>query len=87
MKIQFQMIIKGEEGIEKKFEDTLKEHPTIHLDLIRSFAHAVMMAFRYGEKDNITIETFKAGKLIEPIVEITQGLIPNESDKEKPIDN
>ena len=87
MKIQFNMIINGNEGIDKKFEDTIQQNPDLHLDLIRSFAHTIMMAFRFNKDDNISIESFKAGKLIEPPVEITQGVIPNEEACEKTVDN
>jgi hypothetical protein len=87
MKIQFNMVINGIDGIEKKFEDTIKENPDLHLDLIRSFAHTIMMAFRYGKEDNISIESFKAGRIVEPPIEITQGVIPNETVPEKSVDN
>jgi hypothetical protein len=81
MKIQFNMVINGKDQIEKKFEDTIKENPDIHMDLIKSFAHAVMMAFRFNKDDEISVNSFRGSKVIEPEVQVTHGVVD-----EKPIE-
>jgi hypothetical protein len=65
MKIRFSIVMGGQESFQQKFESTLKENPNLHMDLIKSFGQAVMMACRLNETDHISIESFIAEKAIE----------------------
>jgi hypothetical protein len=65
MKMRFSIVMAGSESFEKKFDSALKENPNLHMDLIKSFGHAVMMALRLNEVDNISIENFRAEKAKE----------------------
>lgn len=62
MKMQFTLVIQGEDSLEKKFEKSIIENPTLHMDLIRSFGQTIMLALRLNEDDKISVESFRAGK-------------------------
>ena len=63
--MHFSLVMEGQESFEKKFEQSLKDNPTLHMDLIKAFGHAVMMALRLNEEDKISIASFRAGKVNE----------------------
>ena len=65
MRYHFTMVINGEDSLKDKIEEAIKTHPKIHVDLIKSFAQAVMLAFHLSDEDNIRIESFTAGRLTE----------------------
>lgn len=73
MRMQFTMVIKGQETLEKKFEEALASNPGLHMDMIRSFGQTIMLALRLQQADGITIESFRAGKIpdepVAPLVE------------------
>ena len=80
MKIQFSMTIKGEDIIYEKFVKTIESHPTVQMDLIKAFAQTIMMAFRLNAEDNVTIESFRAGRVQEESEQKPQE-IPVEEEK------
>lgn len=63
MKMEFKLLISGGDSLKKKFEETLKANPMLHMDLIRAFGHSVMMALRLNEEDKISIDGFRAGEI------------------------
>ena len=63
MRMEFKILMKGEESFKKKFEDALKVNPNLHMDFIRAFAHTVMMALRLSEEDKISVDAFRAGEV------------------------
>lgn len=65
MKMHFTMIINGEDSVEKKFQDAIEKNPQLHMHLIQSFAHAVMMGLGLREEDNVNVCSFKVGKIPE----------------------
>lgn len=65
MKYHFTMVVNGEDTLKTKIEEAIKNHPKIHVDLIKSFAQAIMLAFHLSEDDNIRIESFTAGRIPE----------------------
>lgn len=83
MKMRFSMIMGGHETFHEKIENVLKENPTVHMDLIKAFGHAVMMAFRLNEKDNISIEGFRMEKMVEEEKENAR----NEENEYKKVDS
>lgn len=74
MKYGFNIVIKGLDSLEKKFDETLKNNPNLHMDLIRAFAQTVLIAFRLNEDDNITVEHFRAGKIEEQPTQINEEI-------------
>lgn len=73
MKMHFQIVIKGQDTLEQKFKKAVDENPTLHMDVIRSFAQTIMLALRLKEEDNISVESFRAGKVDEVPTENTQN--------------
>lgn len=65
MKMLFKMVIRGNDSLEKKFLDSVNSNPSLHMDLIRSFAQTIMLALRLDESDGISVESFNATKLGE----------------------
>ena len=65
MKLQFSMIVAGEDSLEKKFHDRLNENPHLHMELIKGFAQILMLGLGLNQNDNIVIESFRAGKITE----------------------
>lgn len=63
MKIEFKLLMSGEDSLKKKFHETLEKNPNLHMDLIRSFGQAVMLALRLDESDKIVIDGFRAGEV------------------------
>ena len=76
MKMSFQIVISGDDIIEKKFEAALKENPDVSMYLIKGFAHVLALALRLKHEDTWSVESFKAGKINEEL-----------SEPEKKIDN
>lgn len=66
MKMQFNLVIKGNDSLEQKFKEALEQNPTLHLDLIRSFGQAIILGLRLKDDDGILIESFRASKIEEP---------------------
>lgn len=78
MKMHFTLVLKGEDTLQKKFEESLQANPSLHMDLIRSFGQVVMLAFRLNEADGISVESFRAGKMPdEPIPEPVAPQVEN----------
>lgn len=67
MKMQFTMVLQGKETLENKFKEAIQDNPQIHMELIRGMAQIVMLAFRLKEEDGISVESFRASKVEEPI--------------------
>lgn len=65
MKLKFTLVMAGKDTLEKKFEDAIEKNPALHMDIIRSFGQAIMLALRLNEADEITIESFRAAKLCD----------------------
>ncbi len=65
MKVRFQLVIEGGESLDEKLKKALQEDPTLHLELIRSFGCAVMMALRLKEHDNISVTHFNISRMEE----------------------
>lgn len=65
MKMHFSIVMAGENTLEEKFQESLKDNPNLHLELIRSFAQTIMLALRLKESDKISVESFRAGKIPE----------------------
>ena len=65
MKFQFSLGIEAEESIEKKFKDAMEDNPHIHVELIKAFANAIMLALRIKPEDNLVVTSFRAGKIEE----------------------
>lgn len=66
MNLQFNLVLNGEPSMIEKFHKTIQENPEMHMDLIRAITQSVMLAFRLNKDDNISITSFKAGKLADP---------------------
>ncbi len=66
MRMEFKILIRGEESLRSKFKETLTNNPNLHLDLMRAFGNSIMMALRLNEGDNITIDGFRAGEVAVP---------------------
>jgi hypothetical protein len=79
MRMQFVLGIKGDDSIEQKFEKAIKENKNLHMQLIQSFGQAVLLVLRLGEEDNVTIDNFRAEKLVE-------GPLPQKNDVKKKVD-
>lgn len=88
MRMEFKLLISGGDSLKKKFEDTLKDNPVLHMDLIRAFGHSVMMALRLNEGDKISIDGFRAGEIpdLPPITDQEKDEVVKEL-LEKNIDN
>jgi hypothetical protein len=71
MKMQFKMIIEGNDSMEEKFLKTLQENPDAQMDLIRANIHLIMLAFRWGKDENICLESYNAGKIPQEEIPIT----------------
>lgn len=67
MKMQFVLGVQGNDSIEKKFDTAIKENKELHMQLIKSFAHAVITALNLTEEDNLTIYSFRAHPVIESV--------------------
>ena len=67
MRYNFSMIIKAEDSIKEKFEKALADHPGLHMDLIKSFANAIMLGLRLDETDKVVIEHFSANPIADPL--------------------
>jgi len=65
MKMEFSILVGGGDSLREKFQKTLQDNPNLHMDLIRSFGHSIMMALRLAEGDGITIDGFRAGEVAE----------------------
>ena len=63
--MEFKLLVRGSESLKKKFEDSVKQNPALHMDLIRSFGQTVMLALRLNQEDNISIDGFRAGEISE----------------------
>lgn len=63
--MEFSILINGGESLEKKFKKAVQENQNLHMDLIRSFGHTIMMALRLSEEDKISIDGFRAGEVSE----------------------
>lgn len=72
MKMQFNLIINGNESLGKKFEKEITTNANLNMDLVRSFGQTIMLAFRLSEEDQISIESFRAGRINEEIPEIIE---------------
>ena len=78
MRMHFTLVIRGKENLEKKFEEAISQHPNLHMDLIRSFGQTIMTALRLNDSDEITIESFRAGKIAdEPSTEPKEEKVVN----------
>jgi hypothetical protein len=69
MKMQFVLGVQGNDSLEKKFETAIKENKELHMQLIKSFAHAVITALSLTEEDNLTIYSFRAHPVLENPIE------------------
>ncbi len=65
MKVRFVMTMEGDEPLDDKLKKAVEENPGLHIDLIKSFGHAVMMALRLNDKDNIKVIGFTIGRIEE----------------------
>lgn len=63
MRLQFNLIVSGNQNLKNKFEQTISENPRLYMDLIQSFGQSVMLCFRLNSEDEISIESFKAGEI------------------------
>jgi hypothetical protein len=73
MRLQFNLVVKGNDNLTKKFEETIQNHPTFHIDLIQAFGQSIMLALRLTKEDEISIESFRAGQIPDdPIPETPQ---------------
>jgi len=73
MKMQFVLGIQGNASIEKKFDTAIKENKELHMQLIKSFAHAVITALNLTEEDDLTIYSFRAHPVMDPSLEDLAG--------------
>lgn len=73
MKMQFTMVLQGKETLEDKFKEAIQHNPQIHMDLIRGMAQIIMLGLRLNEEDGISVESFRASKIEEPISEPIPG--------------
>lgn len=62
MSFRFQMIIDGEQSLEEKLKKALDEHPTLHVDLVKCFVSAIILALKIKDEDNLSIERFSISK-------------------------
>lgn len=67
MKLSLNMIMKLEDVSEEKFMSVAKAYPELHLDLLRVLAQSIMLAFRFDKSDNVSIESFRLGKIEETV--------------------
>ena len=67
MKMHFTMVLQGEDIIEQKFKAAIENNPELHMDLIRGIAQLLMMGFNWKHADNIMVESFRCGKVEEPV--------------------
>jgi len=65
VKYHFTIIIKGNDELKEKINKGIEGNPKIHHQLIMAFGSAIMTAFNLTDKDDITIESFKAGLMVE----------------------
>lgn len=79
MKMFFNLTISGENSIEEKFHQALKENENLSLSIVQGFAHVLMLALRLKPDDGLIIEGLKAGKI--------QETPQSEQTDEKKIDN
>ncbi len=63
MRLQFTLVVKGNDNLKKKFEETIQTHATFHMDLIQSFGQSIMLGLRLNTDDEISIESFRAGQI------------------------
>jgi len=80
MRMQFVLGIKGNDSIEKKFETAIKENKNLHMQLIQAFSQAVLVSLNLKEEDDVTVESFRAEKIVE-------GKTPSYVDVKKEVDN
>jgi hypothetical protein len=70
MIVEVKMSMKGNEGLKKKFEETVKNNPQIHMELLNSFGSAMVLAFNLKKEDEITVNSFRLAEVIsEEILE------------------
>jgi len=65
MKMHFTMVLNGEYSMDHKFKEALAKNPELHMELIQGMFHVLMMCFGWRQTDNITVESFRAGKMEE----------------------
>ena len=65
MKFQFSIGISGNDSIEQKFKDAMEDNPQIHIEFVKAFSQAIIMALRIKPEDNLVVESFRAGKVEE----------------------
>jgi len=68
MKYQFSILIEGEDTIKEKIEKAVKDHPKIHVDLIKSIIQSIMLTFHFDEADDISVKHFSAGRIADDAV-------------------
>lgn len=64
-KMNFNFVISGEGDFDKKFHEALNRCPHKNVDLVRAIGSALMLAFEWSQKDNVSFDSFKAGKIEE----------------------
>lgn len=64
-KMNFNFVISGEGDFEKKFHEAVNRCPRKNVDLVRAIGSTLMLAFEWSEKDNVSFDSFKAGKIEE----------------------
>lgn len=74
-RMQFNLVIEGDENLENLFLKSVQEYPNMQKDLIHAMGHAILMALRLQQKDNISIVGFNC------------GFIKEEKKEEKPIES
>ena len=87
MRMHFTMVINGKETIETKFEEKVKSNPNLHMDLIRCMAHTIMLAFGLDEKDELSVESFRAGKIPDEMMGAISETNSPTPEMEKKVDN
>lgn len=65
MKMQFTIVLKGEEVLEKKFQKAIEEKPELNVHLVSAFGQILALAFGFAHSDNVCIESFRAAKVDE----------------------
>lgn len=69
MKMQFNMVIQGNETLEKKFYDSIQKNPKIQTGLIQGFGQTIILGLGLDETDNISIVSFRVGRIDEELYE------------------
>lgn len=90
MKLSVNLVLKGDENLEKKFLKCCTEKPNINLQLAFSLYSSLAVAFDLIQSDNVNIDFLRIAKIEEPpqiIVENTNLPVADNTDQNQTSEN